>query len=56
MKAIMHLVNGEVSITINSPEGLEKDLWEELMGKIDGRGSLIEAHITNNSIILRGKK
>ena len=56
MKAELHLVNGEVAITLGKPEGLEVDLWEELLSKIDGRGSLIETRITNNSMILRRKK
>ena len=56
MKAIMHFTNNEVSITIGKPEGIETELYDSFMASIDGRGSLIEAHITNNSIILRRKK
>jgi hypothetical protein len=55
MKAQLHLVNGEVAITLGKPEGLEVDLWEEFMSKVDGRGSLVEVHIGNNSLILRSK-
>ena len=56
MESIVHFTDGEVSITVGKPKGLEMELYEAFLESIDGRGSLIEAHITNGNIILRRKK
>lgn len=56
MKTAMKFTNGQVSISINNPEGLEIDLWEYLMDSIDKRGSAMEVVIRNESMIIRRKK
>ena len=58
MYAVMRYNKGEVSITVQTTEhdNLEQEVWDSLIEKVDGRGSKLEAIISNNKMIIREVK
>ena len=58
MRALMRFNQGEASITVE-PAGddtLERQVWDELIASVDGRGSLLEAIVSQGKIIVRKVK